>query len=230
MGSQLKTVPIQERPQPDMYRARTGHALRNDDSKLLEQLKKTQEYATVNKMKLNAKKTKFMVFNPRTSKDFMPAFVVDEKDIEVVEQTRLLGVVLRSDLSWSANTEDIVKRAYKKLWYLRRLKRLGVETPDLIDVYIKQIRSILEYAAPLWHSSISGEDRLRIERVQKAALSIILGNSYTTYRVGLKLSGLEFLFERRRKLSLKFAKKSQKHPKFSQWFKLNTRQTVTRQT
>ena len=179
-------------------------------------------------MKLNANKTKFMVFNPGTSKDFMPAFEVDGKKIEVVEETRLLGVLLRSDLSWSSNAEDIVKRAYKKLWYLRRLKRLGVEISDLIDVYIKQIRSILEYAAPLWHSAINGEDRLRIERVQKAALSIILGDSYTSYRVGLKLTGLETLFERRRKLSLKFAQKSQKHPKFSQWFKLNTRQTITR--
>ena len=94
------------RPQPDMYRARTGHALKNNDSKLLEQLKKTQEYATVNKMKLNANKTKFMVFNPGTSKDFMPAFEVDGKKIEVVEETRLLGVLLRSDLSWSSNAEE----------------------------------------------------------------------------------------------------------------------------
>ena len=120
-------------------------------------------------------------------------------------------------------------RCKKKLWFLRRLKKLGASTDDLLDLYHKHVRSILEYAAPLWHSAINGEYRLRIERVQKAALSIILGDSYTSYRVGLKLTGLETLFERRRKLSLKFAQKSQKHPKFSQWFKLNTRQTITRQ-
>ena len=35
MKSQLKTVPVAERPQPDVFRARTGHALINEDSTLI---------------------------------------------------------------------------------------------------------------------------------------------------------------------------------------------------
>jgi hypothetical protein len=229
MKSQLKTVPVAERPQPDVFRARTGHALINEDSTLLAQLEKTQKYAEDNNMKINTKKTKFMVFNPGTSRDFMPKFIMDGNEIEVVEETRLLGVVVRSDLTWSSNTDDVVKRANNKLWCLRRLKNLGVETSDLLDVYTKQVRSILEYAAPVWHSSISGEDRLKIERVQKSALHIILGESYQSYRSALKFCKLETLFERRRKLTYRFAKKSEKSPKFSQWFKPNTKVTVTRQ-
>ena len=31
--------------------------------------------------------------------------------LEVVEEMRLLGVTLQSDLKWSKNTTDIVKRA-----------------------------------------------------------------------------------------------------------------------
>ena len=93
----------------------------------------------------------------------------------------------------------------------------------------KQVRSILEYAAPVCHSSISGEDRLKIERVQKSALHIILGESYQSYRFALKFCKLETLFERRRKLTYRFAKKQEKSPKFSQWFKPNTKVTVTRQ-
>ena len=112
-------------------------------------------------MKINTKKTKFMVFNPGPSRDFMPKLIMDGNEIEVVEETRLLGVVVRSDLTWSSNTDDVVKRANNKLWCLRRLKNLGVERSDLLDVYTKQVRSILEYAAPVWHYSISGqiEDR-----------------------------------------------------------------------
>ena len=137
-------------------------------------------------------------------------------------------MVTRSDLSWSANTDYIVSRANKKLWFLRRLKTLGANQDDLGDVYIKQIRSILEFAVPVWHSSLTGEDRLLIERIQKSALYIILGNSYQSYTSALKLLQLETLFRRRQKLCTKFARKSYKNPKFNKWFKLNDRVTITR--
>ena len=140
----------------------------------------------------------------------------------------MLGVVIRSDLSWGANTDYMVKRANSKLWCLRRLKKLGGNTSDLVDVFIKQIRSLLEFAVPVWHPGLTGLDRLRIERVQKSACSIILGHRYVSYRSALKQLGLETLYSRRNKLSTKFAKKAQKHSKFKQWFKPKNSVRLTR--
>ena len=180
-------------------------------------------------MMVNFKKTKMMLFNPGTVRDFQPKFSLKKNEIDLVEETKLLGVVIRSDLSWSANTEYIVSRATKKLWFLRRLRVLEANEEDLIDVYMKQIRSILEFAVHVWHSSLTGEDRADIERVQKCALQIILGSNYLSYTPALKDLGLETLFRRRQKLCLTFAKKSYKNPKFNKWFKLNLRITVTRQ-
>ena len=48
--------------------------------------------AVANKMKINQKQTKLMYFNPG-----MRDFNLDN-EIELVEETTLLGVVLRSDL------------------------------------------------------------------------------------------------------------------------------------
>jgi hypothetical protein len=112
-----------------------------------------------------------------------------------------------------------VGRANKKLWILKRLKKLGADQEDLLDVYTKQVRSICEFAAPVWHSSLTGEDRLGIERIEKSALHIILGQDYNSNRSALRMTGLDTLFERRQKLCKNFAKKSLKHPKFSKWFK-----------
>ena len=136
---------------------------------------------------------------------------------------------MRSDLSWASNTEYIVKRAYKKLWCLRRLRKFGANHEDLLDVYFKQIRSILEYAVAVWHPALTGEDRLKIERVQKSALAIILGEDYKSYRLALRTLKLETLFTRRQHLCKKFAKKSLKHAKFSKWFNPNEKITTTRQ-
>ena len=195
---------------------------------MYENLKKTENYAVENKMKLNYKKTKLMVFKTGKARDFMPRFTFDNNELEVVEETRLLGVVLRSDLSWCSNTLYMVKRANKKLWCLRRLRRLGATTIDLVDVYTKQIRSLLEFAVAVWHPSLTNEESLKIERVQKSALCIILGTNYKSYRSALKHLQMESLFSRRNKLCKKFAKKSQKHSKFTKWFKPNTRRTITR--
>ena len=52
---------------------------------------------------------------------------------------------------------------------LRRLKNLGAEKEDLLEVYVKQIRCLLELAVPAWQSSLTLAEIPDIERVQKSA-------------------------------------------------------------
>ena len=213
-----KLVPAPDRPQPDSFHARTGHALPQENSAVYKQLMQTAVYASDNEMKINQKKTKLMLFNQSKGLDFMPDFTLSGQNIELVEETKLLGVTLRADLKCSSNTETMVKKANKRIWILRRLKNLGASLPDLIDVYTKQIRSVLELAVPVWHSSITQQERTDIERVQKSVLHVLLGDSYTSYEYALTLVNLESLELRREKLCLKFAKKAEKNDKHQNWF------------
>ena len=142
---------------------------------------------------------------------------------------RVLGLIVRSDLKWSTNTENMVLKGYKRLWMLRRLKKLGANYEELLDVYIKQVRSVLELAVPAWNGALTQGDVKDIERVQKTALHIMLGGNYNEYRSALDTVGLESLAARREKLSLKFAKKSVKHPKHTKWFIPNKATVNTRQ-
>ena len=119
---------------------------------------------------------------------------------------------MRSDMTWVSNTENMVKKANKRLWIVRRLKQLGAQQDDLIDLYIKQIRSVLELAVPAWHGDITQVERMDIERIQKSAAHIILGERYISYRQALKTLNLQSLQSRRDKLCLK-------HTKFQKWFK-----------
>ena len=227
LKTQLDKVPI-DTTQPFTYHGRTGYELLPEKSRVFKALQETEKYAKENKMKINYKKTKLMIFNPARTRDFCPRFLFNNDELEIVEETKLLGLIVRSDLAWTSNTEYIVKRANKKLWCLKRLKILGAETEDLIDVYIKQIRCLLEYAVAVWQPTLTKEDRIKIERVQKSALSIILGQKYNSYKAALQELNLETLFTRRVKLCQKFAIKAQKHPKFSKWFKSNNKKSVTR--
>ena len=89
---------LNDRPQPNTFRARTGHKLKIDTSKVYEELKEIQVYAEQNKMKLNIPKTKLMFFNPCRKKDVMPELVIEKTRVYLVEQTKLLGVILSSNL------------------------------------------------------------------------------------------------------------------------------------
>ena len=122
LPEKLTSLEKSERTLPDNFHARTGHILPAENSAVQHQLVKTKEYAQQNQMKINLKKTKVMLFNPCWSIDFMPKLELDGTELELVEQMRLLGVVIRSDMKWTDNTDFIVKRAYKKLWVIRRLK------------------------------------------------------------------------------------------------------------
>ena len=79
-----------------------------ENSKVLKQLHETRNYAEKNSMKINYKKTKVMVFNKCKKWDFMPELEVEGNRLELEEEMRILGLVLRSDLKWSSNTKYIV--------------------------------------------------------------------------------------------------------------------------
>ena len=101
---------------------------------------------------------------------------------------------------------------------IRRLVNHGATIEDLIEVYTKQVRSILEFGVPVWNSSITKQESIEFERVQKTFHHIALGHLYSDYKTALSLTGLETLESRRLKLCINFSKKASKHPKHSQWF------------
>ena len=69
-----------------------------------------------------------------------------------------------------------------------------------------------------WNSGLTKAQINQIERVQKCALAIILEEHYVDYNNALETLEIESLSDRRTDLCLKFATKSLKHNKYSDWF------------
>ena len=69
-----------------------------------------------------------------------------------------------------------------------------------VNVYTKQVKSVLELSVPAWQSRLSEADKMAIERVQKASLRIILGDDYVGYQYALDQTSLVSLDEKRIKL------------------------------
>ena len=175
-------------------------------------------------MKLNQKKTKIMLFNRSTKYDFHPEIFVEDELLEVVESTKLLGVMVSSDLKWDTHISYVVRRVMKKLWMLRRVKQLGGSTDDLVLVYKLQIRCLTEIACPAWNGSLTKKNVNALEKLQKTAFKIILGPRYKSYENALTILDLQSLSQRRLRLCKKFATKTCNNPKFEKWFPKTRRQ------
>ena len=219
LKERLLPHPDPNQPRPLRYHDRTEHILKQEDFELQNMLDELKLYANQHEMVMNKAKTKVILFNQARKYDFFPELSIEQNEnLEVVEEIKLLGVLIRSDLSWCSNTEYMCNRAFARLWLLRRLKAMGASDHVLLDVYQKQIRCTVEFAVPAWASSLKKYEITQIERVQKAALAIIYQTRYKNYDNALRISGLEPLSVRRTQLCLKFAKKAYKNPKYKHWF------------
>ena len=138
-----------------------------------------------------------------------------------MNQTKLLGVILSNDLKWHENTKYIVKNANKKMRMLHKFSKFTKNKSHLMHIYKSQVRGSLEYCSTVWHSSLTQSDCRDIERVQKAAMKVIMGTRYQGYEEALKFMKIDSLKERRVKMALNFAKKSLRQDIFSSLFPLN---------
>ena len=90
---------------------------------------------------------------------------------------------------WWVPTHNVVKPTFTRLWLS----------------WVLTIRSLVEYCAVVWHSSLTEEQINSIERVQKTCLRVILGENYVSYGAALEMCNLKTLFQRREDRCLSFA-------------------------
>ena len=184
-----------------------GQYLPTDNIRSQNYLNKIEAWTKENQMALNTRKTKYMVINFTQKYKFSTRLSLENTRLEEVTECNLLGLSLNNQLTWHNNSEKIVRKANTRMIILHKLYEFNLPVEEMVNIYILFIRSVVEYACVVWHSSISNEESDNIERVQKTALRIILKSDYENYTSALRIACLTTLRERRQKLSLSFAKK-----------------------
>ena len=177
-------------------------------------------------MKLNLKKSHAMVFNFTQNFQFTSRLTLGGESLNIVEETKILGIILTNDLRWSKNTEYLIRRANARMEILRKLSSFNAPVKDMVVTYFLYIRSILEQSCVIWHSTLSEEDNVNLERVQKNALRNILKEKYENYENARKVLKIETLYERRENLLKVFGKKCLLLKQTKELFPLNDRDLI----
>ena len=107
--------------------------------------------------------------------------IEDNVNIEVVDEFKLLGTWITSDITWNKNTQFLTKKDYSRMQLLHKAAKFTRSKRDLKSIYITYIRPVLEQSSCVWHSSLTTENASDLERVQKAATRVIMGNNFVDY-------------------------------------------------
>ena len=101
-------------------------------------------------MQINQTKSKAML-NTSQKYHFLPCIQFDSGcTLKVVEEHKLLGVIITGNLSWQAHVDYICSKAFTRMWILHRFKHLGAREDDLLSVY----RCVLEFCSPVWNPNL----------------------------------------------------------------------------
>ena len=159
-----------------------------------------------------------MIFNFSKQNQLTSRIKLENENLEIVKEAKILGTTITDDLKWDTNTKNIVKKANARMQLLSKLAKFKPSMEDLKVIYILFIRSLLEQSCVVWNTSITKEDRINLERVQKSAVKIILNKTDVNYRKALMELDLKSLEERRNELCLRFATKCTNNDETKQLF------------
>jgi len=110
-------------------------------------------------------------FGKQLCVDDIPLIYINGRHIKRVVSFKLIGVVISSDLTWDSHVSYILSKSSKRIYCILNLQ--GVPTRDIVYIYCSVIRSVLQYACPVWHAALTSQLSKDIERVQKRCLIII---------------------------------------------------------
>ena len=199
----------QQRQRPLNYCERTLMKLNPTEDILQQELDKFYLFTENNKLIINRRKCFVMKFSRSRKYDFPPEFTIGgSATLDVKQELRILGVMVQSDLRWQSQCEEMVRRATSTTWAIRRMKALGVREAALVQFWKSEGRVHLEYACPVWHSSLTTVQSKSLDRAQRVAMAAITGRWEPSHTRQLLDLGLDRLGARRDRICERFARRT----------------------
>jgi hypothetical protein len=141
----------------------------NNETAYKEEIKELAVWCKDNILSLNVSKTKELIVDDRKRWAEQAPNNIDGAVVERVESSKILGVHITKELSWSKHTKTVVKRARKNIFPLRRLKRFGMGPQILKRFYSCTIESILTGCITACYGNCSASDHKSLQRVVRTA-------------------------------------------------------------
>ena len=159
-------------------------------------LDEINDWSIANKFQLHPQKCKELRISFTRDDVSHEDVLIDQSTLNIVESVKILGVTIQNNLKWNLHIKDTIKKAPKRLYFLKQFKWAKLSTEELVKFYVTSIQSVILHACQVYHYSIPEYLSKSLKRVQRRALRIIHGYDYS-YKELLGQSKLTTLSERR---------------------------------
>uniref|UniRef100_A0A669ERB8 Reverse transcriptase domain-containing protein n=1 Tax=Oreochromis niloticus TaxID=8128 RepID=A0A669ERB8_ORENI len=142
----------------------------NDETAYREEVMALYEWCLENNLTLNISKTREMIvdYRKRPVREHQPIHINGVK-VGRVSSFKFLGVNIAEDFSWTLHTDTAFGKARQRLYFLRRLRKFGMNANITSNFYRCAIESLLTSCITVWYGSCSASSRKSLQRVVKAA-------------------------------------------------------------
>ena len=141
------------------------------------ELRLITDWLSLNKLSLNAKKTKMMIFHhrQRNISNIIPDLYINDSQIERVNEFNFLGTMFDECLTWKSHAQKVASRIAIVAGTISRLKRF-LPSAILKTIYNALIQPHLNFSILLW-----GKNTKRISKLQKWAVRAITCSKYNAH-------------------------------------------------
>ena len=139
------------------------------------ELYKINEWLEINKLSLNAKKSRFMIFHMPNKHITLPILQISNTNIEKVNEFNFLGLTLDTRLDWKRHSNNTSNKISRTIGVLNKLKLVLPQHIKTI-IYNTLILPHLNYSILCW-----GFKSNRVFALQKKAVRILTCSKYNAH-------------------------------------------------
>ena len=144
-----------------------------------ENLTQVSDWLQTNRLSINVKKTHVMIWTPKSKSLPSLSIKMNNQIIDVVKETKFLGVTLDEKLSWSKHIQNVSNKVSKGIGIIKKLRPF-LNRSTLVDLYYAFVYPFLTYCIHVWGTACAVH-LSKLTVLQKRAIRIIAGVSYRTH-------------------------------------------------
>ena len=104
---------------------------------------------------------------------------IEQQRITLALNHKHLGIILSSTLRWSDHIAAITLKASQRIGLLCVMAKT-LQQDLIVQLYTTYVRPCMEYASPVWHSSLSAAEATTLERLQARMARTVLRAPWET--------------------------------------------------
>ena len=131
-------------------------------------------WCVANCLELIVVKTKELVIDFRSGVHHSTPVNIYGQNIEIVHSYKYLGITIDDKLRWDDNTMNPYKKGQQRLYFLRKLNALHIDSNILFVFHDSFVKSVMTFGLVCWWGKLSVKNREKLNRIYTISCKIAM--------------------------------------------------------